>query len=64
MSYQHVFTAVDIHTTGEPTRVVVAGIPFLSGTTMAEKRRQLREEYDLQHGHQCQDGHPARLRPP
>lgn len=44
--YQHVFTAVDTHTAGEPTRVVVAGVPFLGGT-MAERRRQLQEEYDF-----------------
>ena len=44
--YQHVLTAVDTHTAGEPTRFVVAGIPFLHGT-MAEKRRQLQEEYDF-----------------
>jgi proline racemase/trans-L-3-hydroxyproline dehydratase len=43
--YQHVFHTVDTHTAGEPTRVVVAGVPFLQGT-MAEKRRQLQEEYD------------------
>jgi proline racemase/trans-L-3-hydroxyproline dehydratase len=44
--YQHVFHTVDTHTAGEPTRVVVAGVPFLRGT-MAEKRRQLQEEYDF-----------------
>ncbi|MGD2147037.1 MAG: proline racemase family protein [Anaerolineae bacterium] len=44
--YQHVLTTVDTHTAGEPTRFVVAGVPFLHGT-MAEKRRQLQEEYDF-----------------
>jgi proline racemase/trans-L-3-hydroxyproline dehydratase len=44
--YQHVFHTVDTHTAGEPTRVVVAGIPFLHGT-MADKRRQLQERYDF-----------------
>jgi proline racemase/trans-L-3-hydroxyproline dehydratase len=44
--YQHVLTTVDTHTAGEPTRVVVAGVPFLRGT-MAEKRRQLQEDYDF-----------------
>jgi proline racemase/trans-L-3-hydroxyproline dehydratase len=43
--YEHVFSAVDTHTAGEPTRVVVSGVPFLHGS-MAEKRRQLQEEYD------------------
>ena len=45
MTYEHVFTTVDTHTAGEPTRVVVAGVPFLSGT-MAERRKQLQETYD------------------
>jgi len=43
--YQHVFHTVDTHTAGEPTRVVVAGVPFLQGT-MAEKRHQLQDGYD------------------
>jgi proline racemase len=44
--YQHILTTLDTHTAGEPTRVVVAGVPFLHGT-MAEKRRQLHEEHDF-----------------
>jgi len=44
--YEHVFHTVDTHTAGEPTRVVVAGVPFLPGT-MAEKRRQLQQRYDF-----------------
>jgi proline racemase len=43
--YEHILTTVDTHTAGEPTRVVVAGVPFLRGT-MAEKRQQLQEEHD------------------
>ena len=43
--YEHVYTTVDTHTAGEPTRVVVAGVPFLAGT-MAERRRELQERYD------------------
>jgi len=43
--YQHIIHTVDTHTAGEPTRVVVAGLPFLRGT-MAEKRHQLQEEFD------------------
>jgi proline racemase len=43
--YQHVFAAVDTHTAGEPTRIVVAGVPLLQGS-MADKRRQLQEKYD------------------
>jgi proline racemase/trans-L-3-hydroxyproline dehydratase len=43
--YEHILTTIDTHTAGEPTRVVVAGVPYLHGT-MAQKRRQLQEEYD------------------
>ena len=43
--YEHIFSAIDTHTAGEPTRVVVSGVPFLHGS-MADKRRQLQEEYD------------------
>lgn len=43
--YEHVFVAVDTHTAGEPTRVVVSGVPFLQGS-MADKRRQLQEKHD------------------
>lgn len=45
MTYEHVFTTVDTHTAGEPTRVVVSGFPFLSGT-MAQRRQRLQEAYD------------------
>jgi len=45
MTYEKVFTTVDTHTAGEPTRVVVAGVPFLPGT-MAERRQILQETYD------------------
>ena len=44
--YQQVFHTIDTHTAGEPTRVVVAGFPFLRGS-MSEKRRQLQAEYDF-----------------
>ncbi len=43
--YESILTTVDTHTAGEPTRVLVAGLPFLRGS-MAERRRQLQEEYD------------------
>lgn len=46
MSYQHMLTAVDTHTAGEPTRIITAGLPLLPGQTMAEKRNHLRAEYD------------------
>ncbi|KAJ7168647.1 proline racemase, partial [Mycena filopes] len=37
---------VDMHTSGEPTRIVVSGYPHLEGNTLLEKRRCAREEHD------------------
>jgi proline racemase/trans-L-3-hydroxyproline dehydratase len=38
--------AVDSHTMGEPTRVVIHGVGEVSGSTMAEKRRFMAENLD------------------
>ena len=37
---------VDSHTEGEPTRVIIDGMPQPAGSTMAERRDDLRERYD------------------
>ncbi|MBS3787040.1 proline racemase family protein, partial [Candidatus Bipolaricaulota bacterium] len=37
---------VDLHTAGEPLRVVVDGFPELKGETILEKRRFIRKNYD------------------
>lgn len=37
---------VDSHTMGEPTRVVVGGIPNIPGNTMMEKKEYLEQHYD------------------
>ncbi|KAJ7888792.1 proline racemase [Mycena leptocephala] len=37
---------VDMHTSGEPTRIVVNGYPHLEGDTLLEKRRCAREKHD------------------
>ena len=37
---------VDSHTEGEPTRVIIEGMPQPAGNTMAERRDDLRERYD------------------
>ncbi|HKQ14907.1 MAG TPA: proline racemase family protein [Steroidobacteraceae bacterium] len=39
-------TTIDLHTGGEPLRVVLSGLPPLQGTTVLEKRRYFREHYD------------------
>jgi proline racemase len=41
-----VIRVVDSHTEGEPTRVIIEGVPQPSGATMAERRDDLRRRYD------------------
>lgn len=38
--------AIDSHTMGEPTRVVVGGMPMIPGKTMAEKKEYLQNNMD------------------
>lgn len=40
------YRVVDMHTAGEPVRIVVEGYPALSGTTILDKRREARERHD------------------
>lgn len=39
-------TTIDMHTGGEPLRVVIDGLPPIEGRTVLEKRRYFREHYD------------------
>lgn len=39
-------TCIDMHTGGEPLRVIVDGLPPIEGGTVLEKRRYFREHYD------------------
>ncbi len=39
-------TTIDMHTGGEPLRVVTGGLPAIEGDTVLEKRRYFREHYD------------------
>jgi trans-L-3-hydroxyproline dehydratase len=39
-------TTIDMHTGGEPLRVIVDGLPPLGGRTVLEKRRYFRDHYD------------------
>lgn len=39
-------TAIDAHTGGEPFRVIVDGFPDLKGSTILERRRYAKENYD------------------
>ncbi|HUV57111.1 MAG TPA: proline racemase family protein [Dehalococcoidales bacterium] len=46
MKLERLFTVVDSHTEGEPTRVVIGGGTKIPGKTMAEKRDYFRENLD------------------
>ena len=39
-------TVTDMHTAGEPVRIVTGGYPALAGATMLEKRRDAKTRYD------------------
>jgi len=39
-------TTIDMHTGGEPLRVIVDGVPPIEGQTVLEKRRYFRDHYD------------------
>ncbi len=46
METQRVFTTIDTHTAGGPTRIITSGIPFLPGKSLAEKFEYFKEHYD------------------
>ena len=39
-------TTIDMHTGGEPLRVIIDGLPPIEGGTVLEKRRYFRDHYD------------------
>ena len=44
--FTHIVSTIDSHTAGEPTRLVIGGLPPLRGATMAEKMVYARDELD------------------
>ncbi|HEY5271112.1 MAG TPA: proline racemase family protein [Anaerolineales bacterium] len=46
VQFKHIISTVDSHTAGEPTRLVVSGLPSLPGATMAEKMTYARNKLD------------------
>jgi proline racemase len=52
-----VIHAVDTHTAGMPTRVVVGGVPVVPGTTMAERRAWAKENLENLRGHLMREPH-------
>lgn len=45
-TFTHIISAIDTHTAGEPTRIVLSGLPPILGTTMAEKKHYMIEHLD------------------
>lgn len=45
-SYKKVFTSVETHTLGEPTRIITSGFPDIPGSRMLEKKAFLEHNYD------------------
>ena len=41
-----ILSTVEMHTGGEPTRIIVGGWPEFSGKTLLDKRREARERFD------------------
>ena len=46
VQFTHVVSVIDTHTVGEPTRIVLSGLPPIPGNTMAEKKAYMVERLD------------------
>ncbi|MCZ2260293.1 proline racemase family protein [Sporosarcina sp. G11-34] len=46
MNFQRVFSTIDTHTGGNPTRTLISGLPRLIGETMSEKMLYMEKNYD------------------
>lgn len=46
MRINRVFTAIETHTGGQPTRTITGGIPFIPGDTVVAKMKYLKEKMD------------------
>jgi proline racemase/trans-L-3-hydroxyproline dehydratase len=46
VQFNHIISTIDSHTAGEPTRLVVGGLPPLPGATMADKMEYARNKLD------------------
>ena len=46
----HVISAIDTHTAGEPTRIVLSGVPPIPGSTMLEKKQFMAAHHMLIEG--------------
>jgi proline racemase len=46
MRIKRVFSTIDTHTGGEPTRTIIGGLPYIPGRTVVEKMTYLKENMD------------------
>lgn len=46
MKFKRIISAIDSHTEGEPTRVVIGGVPVIPGNTFQEKWKWAKENLD------------------
>jgi proline racemase len=45
-SFSSVFSVIDSHTAGHPTRVILSGVPKLAGSSVRDKRDHFRQHFD------------------
>ena len=46
LKFANMISVVDTHTAGEPTRIVLSGLPAIKGKTMADKKQYLKTNMD------------------
>jgi len=46
MQFKRTYSTIDVHTAGEPLRIVTAGIPFIPGDTILAKRHWVKTHLD------------------
>jgi len=46
LQFKRVISTIDAHTEGEPLRIVTSGLPPIVGSTILEKRRYIKDNYD------------------
>ena len=46
MRFDHLISAIDTHAAGEPTRIVLSGLPIITGATMAAKKHYMADHLD------------------
>lgn len=55
MNFERMIEAVDTHTSGQPTRTILRGVPKLQGNTMGEKMMYFKENFDwIRSSTQCE----------